>query len=70
MEEWSVMGQLSPKEVEQMLGRQYAEVLQNNPNAQAVYKDCKQVLDTTMAGLEHYNKMMLSLRNLTTARRK
>lgn len=70
MEEWVVMGQMSPKEIEQMLGQQYAEVLQNNPNAQAVYKDCRQVLDTAMAGLEHYNKMMLSLKNITTVRRK
>ena len=64
------MAQLSPKEIEQMLGQQYAEVLQNNPQAQGVYKDCKEVINTTMAGLEHYNRMMLTLKNLTTPRRR
>ncbi len=61
---------LSPKEIERMLGEQYADVLQRNPNAQAVAKDCKEVIDASLAAMEHYNKMAMALRNMTTGLRR
>jgi hypothetical protein len=53
-----------------MLGEQYADVLQRNPNAQGVARDCKEVIDASLAAMEHYNRMAMALRNMTSGMRR
>jgi hypothetical protein len=57
------MAKLSPREVERLLGEQYAEVLARNAQTQAINQECKEVINTSLALMEHASRVSLTLRS-------
>lgn len=57
------------KEIEKRLGVQYAQLLKDTPQAAAVYKDCQQVIETSLNIMEHYNKISLAIKSRMPARK-
>jgi hypothetical protein len=55
------MGGRDPREIERLLGEQYAEVLARAP--QSVARDCKEVINTSLALMEHASRVSLTLRS-------
>ncbi len=53
---------LSNKEIEQMLGQRYAQLIKETPGMASVYRDCEEVIQGSLALLEHYNKVTISLK--------
>ena len=52
---------MSNLEVQKVLGEQYAQTLKDNRDLSA-YKDCKEVIEASMAVMEHYNRIALQLK--------
>lgn len=50
---------MATNEVEQWLGRQYAEVLRENPQVVSVRQECAEIINGTLQLLEHYNKVAM-----------
>lgn len=57
------MKKLTPKELERQLGMQYAQWVKENPQTASIYRDCQEVIQTSLAFMEHYNKAYLTIRN-------
>ncbi len=60
---------LPAKEIEKRLGVQYAQLLKDTPQASAVYKDCQQVIETSLNIMEHYNKISLAIKRKLPAKK-
>lgn len=52
------------REIERRLGEAYAQHLKENPNADSVYKDCKETIQSSLGVLEHYNKISLAMKGV------
>lgn len=50
------------REIERRLGEAYAEMLRQNPHAENPYKDCKEVIQSSLGVLEHYNRIALAMK--------
>lgn len=59
---------MSNAEIQQYLGAQYAEMLKENKETAAIYKDCEEIIQGSLTLLEHYNKIRLGLSQKTTQR--
>ncbi len=62
------MRRMSPREVERRLGQQYAQTLKDNLQFASTYRDCEDVIQTSLNLMEHYNKVTIALRNRTSSR--
>jgi hypothetical protein len=52
------------REIERRLGEAYAQELKSNPNAESLYKDCKETIQSSLGILEHYNKIALTMKGV------
>jgi hypothetical protein len=53
------MSKLPPKEVERLLGVQYAEVIARAP--QPLRQECKDIINNSLEFMEHANRVALTL---------
>lgn len=63
------MNKMPAKEIEKRLGLQYAQLLKESPQTAAIYKDCQEVIQTSLSIMEHYNKISMALKTRVPARR-
>ena len=54
---------MTPQEVEQRLGMQYAQTLRDNAQFVSVREDCSEIINGTLNLLEHYNKVTMAIRS-------
>lgn len=50
---------LSNREIESLLGSQYARTLKENKELASIHKDCEEVITGSLKLLEHYNKVKM-----------
>lgn len=53
------VAKLSNREIESLLGSQYARVLKDNKELASIHKDCEDVITGSLKLLEHYNKVKM-----------
>ncbi|MCE3235350.1 MAG: hypothetical protein K0Q50_1530 [Vampirovibrio sp.] len=63
------MNKMPAKEIEKRLGLQYAQLLKESPQTAAIYKDCQEVIHTSLSIMEHYNKISMAIKTRVPARR-
>lgn len=54
---------MTNREIESLLGRQYAETLERNKDVADIYRDCEDVIHGSLQLLERYNRIRLSMRS-------
>ncbi len=58
------------REIERRLGEAYAELLRQNPNAENPYRDCKEVIQSSLGVLDHYNRIALAMKGAFSPKRR
>jgi hypothetical protein len=59
----------NPQDIERRLGQQYAQVLKENAQFRAVYKDCQDVIETSLNLLDHYNRVAMAIKSRPAGRK-
>jgi len=52
------------REIERRLGEAYAQNLKESGQAPQVYQDCKEVIQSSLGIMEHYNKISLAMKGI------
>lgn len=52
------------REIERRLGEAYAQNLRESPHNAHVYQDCKEVIQSSLGIMEHYNRIALSMKGV------
>ncbi|WMU93335.1 hypothetical protein EMOOHJMP_00141 [Microcystis phage MaAM05] len=58
------------REIERRLGEAYAEMLRQNPHADNPYRDCKEVIQSSLGVLDHYNRIALAMKGAFSPKRR
>lgn len=57
------MARMDPREIERRLGFAYAQTVKESGAVSTnVYKDCQEVIQSSLAVMEHYNKIAMGMK--------